>query len=138
MSRASPQQFYAFDTFDGHPEVSEFDKEHHEGDFSGTSFEEVSEYLKTGNVIVIQGDIRDTASFVSKEVFSLVHIDTDVYPAVKFCLEFFGDRLAPNGILIIDDYGFLTCAGVKKAVDEFEGDFTRLHLPTGQMLLIKR
>jgi O-methyltransferase len=137
MSRASPQRFYAFDTFEGHPEVSEFDGPHKTGDFSQTSFKEVSEYLKAPNVSVVQGDIRDTAILADDEVFSLVHIDVDVYPITKFCLEFFSQKLAPNGVIVIDDYGTTTCPGAKKAVDEFKGDFTRLHLTTGQILLIK-
>jgi len=72
--------------------------------------------------------------------FGLVHIDVDVYPIVKFCLEFFGPRVVAGATVIMDDYGFKTCPGAKRAVDEFTATsphFRMVHLLTGQALLIR-
>ncbi|MEM4331709.1 MAG: TylF/MycF/NovP-related O-methyltransferase [Candidatus Micrarchaeia archaeon] len=70
----------------------------------------------------------------------LVHLDVDVYEPTRFSLNFFKDKLQPGGIIIVDDYGFTTCPGVKKAVDEFTRNninYELFHLLTGQALLIK-
>jgi len=69
-----------------------------------------------------------------------VHIDVDVHPVTTFCLEFFKHRTVPGSILIIDDYGNLSCKGLKKAVDDFvqaNSLFKMIYLLTGQALLIK-
>ena len=49
----------------------------------------------------------------------MIHLDVDVYPAIKFVLDEFWPRIARNGFILVDDYGFTTCKGAKKAVDEF-------------------
>jgi hypothetical protein len=70
----------------------------------------------------------------------MVHIDVDVYPVTKFCLEFFEKRTIPGSILIIDDYGNNYCKGLKKAVDEYlraNYHFKMFYLLTGQALLVK-
>jgi hypothetical protein len=46
--------------------------------------------------------------------------------------------MVPGGILVLDDYGTTTCAGVKRAVDEFRSSnpgFRVLHLLTGQAVV---
>ena len=70
----------------------------------------------------------------------MVHIDVDVYPVTKFCLEFFADHTIPGSVIIVDDYGFITCKGAKKATDEFVAanpNFKLFHLVTGQALVLK-
>jgi O-methyltransferase len=41
--------------------------------------------------------------------------------------------------MVFDDYGFLTCPGAKKAVDEFFSDKREYpcYLPTGQAIVTK-
>jgi hypothetical protein len=34
-------------------------------------------------------------------------------------LEFFFCRLVPGGVIIVDDYGFASCPGVTRVVEEF-------------------
>ena len=34
-------------------------------------------------------------------------------------VSFFYPRLSPGGILVCDDYGFTTCPGATRAIDEF-------------------
>ncbi|GAG40796.1 unnamed protein product, partial [marine sediment metagenome] len=72
--------------------------------------------------------------------FGMVHIDVDVYPVTKFCLEFFEKHTIPGSILIVDDYGNLNCKGAKKAVDEViqtNSHFKMFYLLTGQALLVR-
>ena len=135
-------QFYVFDTFEGHAVVDEsVDGEHQIGTFEDTSYEKVKAYLSSPNTIIYKGDFLKTAEHIEKITnFGMVHIDVDVYPATKFCLEFFGDRTIPGSVIIVDDYGFITCKGAKKAADEFVGsnpNFKLFHLATGQALVVK-
>lgn len=71
--------------------------------------------------------------------FAFVHIDVDLYEPTRDALTFFHPRLIPGGIIVLDDDGFLTCPGARKAVEEFAtatGErFVRL--PTGQAVLVK-
>lgn len=70
----------------------------------------------------------------------MVHIDVDVYPVTTFCLDFFKNRTLPGSVIIVDDYGNLSCNGLKIAVDEFVRanlNFKMFYLLTGQALIIK-
>lgn len=130
------------DTFKSFTEVDpSVDGAHKVGESFVTSAEEVREYLSDcDGVSVFEGDITQTASTLPATSFALVHIDVDVYPATKFCLEYFGARLAPGGIMICDDYGFTSCKGAFAAVEEFVTEnpaFTRFHLLTGQALIVR-
>jgi hypothetical protein len=135
-------EFYVFDTFEGHAVVDEkVDGPHEVGQFSETSYEEVKAYLEAPNVVVHKGNFLETARHIEHiSNFGLVHIDVDVYPVTKFCLEFFGERTTPGSVLIIDDYGNNYCKGLKKAVDEYtvaNSQFKMIYLLTGQALMIK-
>ena len=141
--------FFACDTFQGHTIVDEsIDGRHRVGkqfksQNAPVSTPRVLKYLKKYSFVqVLEGDIRDTATaFDNQRAFGMVHIDVDVYPITQFCLEFFASRLVVGGTIVLDDYGFTTCKGVKKAVDEFvserRGQFWAMHLLTGQAVLTR-
>lgn len=135
---------YACDTFAGHAVVDgAIDGRHEVGkQFLRVDAEEVRAYLATRpEVQVLDGDIHDTAARIDPgHVFGVAHIDVDVYPPTRFCLEHFAPRVVAGGMMVVDDYGFKTCPGAKKAVDEFAASnpgFRLLHLMTGQAVLIK-
>ena len=135
-------QFYIFDTFEGHVLVDEsVDGKHRIGTFGDTSYEQVKSYLNSPNATIYKGSFLDTAQQIEKmKNFGMVHIDVDVYPVTKFCLQFFADRTIPGSVIIVDDYGFITCKGAKKATDEFvhaNPSFKLFHLLTGQALILK-
>jgi O-methyltransferase len=74
------------------------------------------------------------------ERLAWAHIDVDIYTAVRDCLEFIYPRLVPGGTVVIDDYGFPSCVGARRAVDEHFADGlpeAPLCLPTGQCLIVK-
>lgn len=87
-----------------------------------------------------KGWIPERFSAVRDRVFSLVHVDVDLYQPTLDSVAFFYDRMSPGGLMLFDDYGFSTCPGAKKAVDEF---FARKNepvilLPTGQAFAVKK
>jgi O-methyltransferase len=140
--RANP--FFVCDTFHGHAVVDDdADSVHRVGEqFVNTSLEEVAAYLAPfPNVRLIQGDFRGTSGqLVGAGPFPLVHLDVDVYPVTAHALEFIAPRMLRGGWIVVDDYGFTTCPGAKKAVDEFAAahpEFTAMHLLTGQAVLIR-
>jgi O-methyltransferase len=70
--------------------------------------------------------------------FCFVHVDVDLQPTLD-SVTFFYPRLESCGILVCDDYGFMTCPGAMKAIHEFFVDKPEhvIHLPTAQALVIK-
>ncbi len=135
-------KFFVFDTFKGHSVVDErVDGRHKIGNFGDTSYEEVKTYLNAPDVVIYEGNFLDTSQFIDRIFnFGMVHIDVDVYPVTKFCLEFFEKHTIPGSLIIIDDYGNNNCKGLKKAVDEYictHSYFKMFYLLTGQALLIK-
>jgi O-methyltransferase len=136
--------FYVCDTFEGHVVVDpELDPKHKVGvQFRSTSADRVTKYLDAYDFVhVVVGDIQATAGTLPHDrEFGFVHIDVDVYPITRFCLEYFAPRVVAGAMLVVDDYGFRTCPGAKKAVDDFVAEtpgYRMLHLLTGQAVLIK-
>jgi len=139
-SAPSGKTVHLFVTFAGMPSVDANIDLHHAGDFANTSIEAVQAYLHDcGNVRLYQGIFPTTAQPVEQRSFALVHIDVDIYTSVLSCCEFFYPRMQRGGIMVFDDYGFWSCPGAKKAVDEFFADKPEalIYLPTGQCLAIR-
>jgi O-methyltransferase len=137
-------KFYLCDTFSGHPRThEEYDTAHRDvNKFDDTSAEEVRRFLVDyPSLEVVVGDIVETAPKLGEDVFGFVHVDVDVFPATDFCLRHFAPRLAPGAMLVIDDYGFTTCPGAKRAADDFIDEFPEFrlrHLLTGQAIVTRR
>ena len=136
---------HLFDTFEGMPETDPQLDLHKAGDFAGTSLEEVktrvfSLFGKTDNRIQFHpGFIPETFTEFHSDRITFAHIDVDIYKSVSDCCEFIYPRLVPGGFLIFDDYGFPTCPGARKAVDQFFNEKPEFPvvLPTGQALVVK-
>jgi len=141
--RAKNNLLYVCDTFEGHAVVDERVDGGHKVNkgFSNVSLEDVEAYLSTCvNLEIVVGNIIETARKIPDQPIGFMHIDVDVYPATRYCLKFFGSRLINGGVVVIDDYGSMTCKGVKMAVDEYVSDhpeFRFFHLITGQAVLIR-
>lgn len=141
LANGSAPRLYVCDTFAGHAQTdTAIDVTHRDAEkFKGTSARETEDYLAGyPSLEVVAGDIMETSARFADEVFGFVHLDVDVYPATAFCLRFFAPRLAGDALMVIDDYGFVTCPGVKQAADEFVAEFPEFrlwHLLTGQALL---
>lgn len=138
------RRFFVGDTFSGHVVVDEaLDGPHRVGEqFAANSAEEVAAYLSEfPEIQLVVGDFRETsAGLAAHAPFAFAHLDVDVYPVMKHALDFFSTRLDPGGVMVVDDYGFVTCRGTRAAVDEFVRDHPEywfFHLLTGQALLIR-
>ena len=112
-----------------------------EGDLGSTSVEEVRAALAPFPFArVHQGVIPEVFADVSAERVAWAHVDVDIYAAVRDCLDFLYPRMAPGGAIVVDDYGFPSCPGARRAVDEFFAGGrpeAPLCLPTGQCLILK-
>lgn len=119
----------AFDTFEGVKGAGEFDL-HEDGDYNG---QDVSEYIVGAEIV--KGFVPDTFAGRDDKI-SFAHLDMDIYSPTKSALEYIFPRLLDGGMIVLDDYGFWTTPGVKKAVDEFQHG-RKVYLPTGQMVIFK-
>ena len=92
------------------------------------------------DAVVEKGWIPEVFHPARDRRYCFVHIDVDLYAPTLASLEFFYPRLNPGGVLICDDYGFSTCPGATRAVDEFLEDKPEavVHVPTGQGFFVKR
>jgi hypothetical protein len=111
----------------------------HGGNLASTEGQIRHNLAKFANVHYYKGWIPERFHEVADGCFCFVHIDVDLYQPTRDAVEFFYPRLSPGGIVVCDDYGFATCPGARKAVDDFATGkgVPVLDLPTGQGLLIK-
>ena len=68
-----------------------------------------------------------------------MHIDVNLYQPTLDSLAFFYPRMQHGGIVVCDDYGFSTCPGATRAVQEFLADAPEkmVALPVGGGFFIK-
>ena len=121
---SKPRKYIGFDTFSGLSKpIPVIDGSHWiKGDLAFSKLEAHAKLKQFGDrVTLIQGEIPEIFLIESlhDRKFALVHIDLDLYEPTKNALEFGWLRLSNGGSLICDDYGFGTCPGATKAVDEF-------------------
>ncbi len=133
------------DTFEGHPQdrLSQYDSAMHMNPslFTDTSYEDVVKYLSPWQLITVRkGDFSKVAPHLPEQSYRLVHVDVDLYEPTLDCLRYFGHRLVPGGVIVIDDYGSPSCPGVDRAVAEYlaaEPAFRRWG-PRAKQLVIER
>jgi hypothetical protein len=135
---------HCFDTFEGHA-AEDINKTieigHKPTNFNDTSFDSVTEYLKRfTNVEIYKGRIQDTARAIQDVPMHFVHLDMDIYEPTIFALKFFDERMIKGGVILLDDYGFATCPGIERAVNEFMAysqNYFGIALISGQYLLVR-
>jgi O-methyltransferase len=131
---------HLFDSFAGMPEESSPEESFSAADFSRTSPEHVRRLLSDFQFVRLHvGFIPNTFKNLTMEQIAWAHIDLDMYESVHDAITFLYPRIVPGGIMIFDDYGFPSCPGARKAVDEAFAKRPEipLCLPTGQCLVIK-
>jgi O-methyltransferase len=136
----SPQKLFLFDTFEGMPETSPVEDLHKQGDFADTSLQAVREFLGPESTCVFRpGLIPHSFAGLEDCKIAFAHVDVDIYHAILDSVAFIWPRLVNGGFVVFDDYGFSTCPGARKAVDEFFRlrSCVPLCLPTGQALVFK-
>jgi hypothetical protein len=121
----SPQSrwHFLFDSFEGLSAPGQFDGSHwSRGDLACTLQAAQANLSEFKNVSFHPGWIPHTFSEVAKNDFAFVHIDVDLYEPTRDSIAFFYPRMSDGGIFLCDDYGFSTCPGATKAIDDFLGD----------------
>jgi len=83
------------------------------------------------------GWLPDSLAGAPDGPYRFVHLDLDVHEPTKAALEYFHPRLAPGGIVVMDDYGALRWPGVRDAVDTYAAarDTRVLPLSSSQALV---
>jgi len=80
-----------------------------------------------GQVQFVPGPVEETIPAQAPDQIALLRLDTDWYQSTRHELTHLFPRLAPGGVLIIDDYGHWQ--GARRAVDEyFETNSVRILL----------
>jgi O-methyltransferase len=141
----STATLYLADTFTGVAKAGANDSFYTGGEHSDTSQQVVEDVLKNKSqyphYMILKGIFpEDTAHEIKPgEQFGLCHIDVDVYDSAKDILEWVWKKLIPGGIVVFDDYGFHSCTGVTKLVDEYRNYSDRqiIHNLNGHAIMIK-
>lgn len=131
---------YLFDSFQGLPKPKLSDGNYwKEGVFSTPVSELATTLRKFNNYLVFEGWIPSRYNEIEDKKLKFVHIDVDLFEPTFDSISFFYHRVVPGGMILLDDYGFYSCPGAKKAVDKFMKDKTEkiVNLTTGQGLIIK-
>ncbi len=142
---ASKATLYLADTFSGVAKAGANDSFYTGGEHSDTSQYIVEDVLKNKSQYpyykILKGIFpEDTADKISvHELFGLCHIDVDVYESAKDILEWVWNKLIPGGVVVFDDYGFHSCTGVTKLVEEYRNHSDRqiIHNLNGHAIMIK-
>lgn len=111
------------DTFSGVVKSGPNDSFYKGGEHSDTSREITEELIfdtmGLDNVKILHGIFPDeTAHIVDNIKFRLCHIDVDVYNSARDIVDWIWEKMIPGGLLIYDDYGFVSCDGITKYVNE--------------------
>lgn len=135
--------FYLADTFEGVPKSSAEDTFYNDGEHRDTDQNTVERLLKNkyGHFKILKGIFpEDTAHLIPEDRrFGLCHIDVDVYNSARDIVHWIWDRLVPGGIIVFDDYGFHTCDGITRYVNELRKDKNKLilHNLNGHAVIVK-
>jgi O-methyltransferase len=139
----SDKKLYLADTFSGVVNASEVDSNYIGGEHSDTSVDFVTEFLNSElqqNFELLIGEFPTATGDLVSGPLSFVHIDVDVYNSGKSILDWCRTRMSPNGVIIFDDYGFLSTDGITKLVNEnfVDDDFLIVYNLNGHAILVKR
>jgi O-methyltransferase len=131
------RKIYLYDTYEGMPEPSEIDVSYRgekampawkrliRGDRNEWCFAPVEEVernmLSTGyphkNLLLVKGRVEETIPKVTPDRIAILRLDTDWHDSTYHELLHLFPRLSPNGVIILDDYGYWR--GAKEAVDKY-------------------
>ncbi len=138
--KKSPTKFYAIDTFEGLVDIGSKDSLHKNGDLKADETE-VRAFIRKHalDAIVLKG-IFPKAFYGYGRNIKLVHCDVDTYESTLAVIDFVKPLMLPGGMIIVDDFGFSTCAGAAKAVSMIwdSRDLICIYNLSGQAILVKK
>jgi hypothetical protein len=123
------KKVYLFEAFKGLPKPDRERKDYlPQGAFADITEASIKDFLKEhANIEWRVGWFPNTAEGLI-DTFCFVHVDCDLYAAVKSCCEFFHPKMSKGGVMIFDDYGYELTGGAKTAVDEYFGKNNVIYL----------
>jgi len=104
------------------------------------SFERVTANFKDMDFVrLVRGSVPGTLDQVTCERVAYLHLDMNCTAPEIAALEYFWPKIAPFGVVVMDDYGWPRHHQQKIGYDRFvrERGLQLLQLPTGQAILIK-
>ena len=111
---------HIFDSFEGLSTPAEIDGKHwKEGDLCCSLITVTENLSEFKNVHIHKGWIPQRFSDVEHNRFCFVHIDVDLYQPTLDSIKFFYPRMNEGGLILCDDYGFTSCPGATKAINDF-------------------
>jgi O-methyltransferase len=134
---------YLCDTFRGVVKAGARDATYVGGEHADTDKERVLTLLRSvgiERVQILDGIFPDeTGDGIRERSFRFCHIDVDVYDSAKDIMTWIWPRLVPGGIVVFDDYGFHSCVGITRFVNEERTRPDRLvvHNLNGHAIVIK-
>jgi asparagine synthase (glutamine-hydrolysing) len=87
-------------------------------------------------ISLVKGLFQDTVPATDIGRVAFCHIDCDWYDPVKFCLDWIAARLAPSGLILLDDYH--DYGGCARATDEFLAANPDFILRDGPNVIVQR
>lgn len=126
------RHYYLFDSFEGLPPARQIDgaaaMEWQQGVNSATFYDNCSareefaeramELAGATRFSVVKGWFEETVpGFPLPEPIAFLHLDADWYDSTMVCLESLFDRVAPGGLIVLDDY--FAWAGCSRALHDF-------------------
>jgi hypothetical protein len=131
---------HLFDSFEGLSSPGTNDGDYwHDGDLACSEDAARRNLAGFSNLHFYPGWIPARFPAVAERDFCFVHIDVDIWQPTRDSIEFFYPRLRSGGMMVCDDYGFDSCPGARRAMDDFFAERPEciIHLPTGQGLVLK-
>jgi hypothetical protein len=144
LHAGKPVDVHVVDTFEGHLDetFTSHDPEQQRGKFKEVTFEDVREFLSAyAATHVYKGDGPAVVRSWPDRQYGLVHLDMDLYQPTRECLEYFGPRVVPGGMIVVDDYEAPTCPGIAVAVHEYlaaNPGFQTWRLQAEQFVFVRR
>lgn len=139
--KSADRSIYLYDTFEGMPAPTQFDKKVAGANGAGMTAEELYKKSSPEDIIwcnssldevkqnigrlnypvdkiyYIKGMVEDTIPQTIPKKIALLRLDTNFYESTKHELKYLYPLLVQGGVIIINDYG--DWEGARKAVDEY-------------------
>lgn len=128
-SHASDQMLYAYDSFEGLPpkisqDSSGAGEQFRAGELSVSRKQFLQEFRRANlkAPITHKGWFKDLADSQLPDTISFAFLDGDFYNSIMDSLRLVWPRIAPGGVITIDDYQRDALPGVERAVADFFRD----------------
>ena len=131
------------DTFQGVVKSGSRDSAYVGGEHADTNRAVVASLARSLNlnqVEILEGIFPDqTGDALRERTFRFCHIDVDVYDSAKDIVGWIWPRLVPGGLVVYDDYGFHSCVGITRFVNEERSQPDRIvvHNLNGHAIVMK-